>query len=240
MPAPIESGARAILPLTEASLADAVEAVAAQDRDLARVLAVYGCPPLWGRPSGFDTLVSIILEQQVSLASARAAFGRLCEAGPVTPESFLRFSDGELLRIGFSRQKAGYCRGLARAVVSGDVDITALDRLDDDEVYPALMRLKGIGRWTASIYLLMALGRPDVWPTGDIALLQALQEVKGLPNRPTDEEAMRSAEAWRPWRAAAARLLWHWYLSSPRPRRKKQPTDRINVTGAILSSPRLT
>lgn len=221
------------LPLNEASLSRAVEALAAADPDLARVVEAFGCPPLWERATGFPTLVYIILEQQVSLASARAAFSRLSEAGPVTPQTFLRFSDAELLTIGFSRQKAGYCRGLARSVLSGDLDLGALEELQDDAAGTALTRLKGVGPWTASIYLLMALRRPDIWPRGDIALLQALQELKALPARPTDEEALVFAEAWRPWRAAAARLLWHWYLSTPRRR------SRGNGGGPATSRPRL-
>jgi DNA-3-methyladenine glycosylase II len=204
--------------LTESSLSHAVAMLAASDSDLARVVTAFGCPPLWERDPGFSTLVYIILEQQVSLASARAAFGRLVEAGPVTPESFLQFSDAELLRIGFSRQKAGYCRGLAQALVSGDLDISALEDLNDQSAHSALIRIKGIGPWSAAIYLLMALRRPDIWPSGDIALLKALQQLKGLPRRPTGEEALALAEAWRPWRAVAARLLWHWYLSTPRQR----------------------
>ncbi len=204
--------------LTKSSLDRAVDALALADPDLARVVEAFSYPPLWDRPPGFPTLVYIVLEQQVSLASARAAFDRLAAAGPVTPETFLRLSDTELHAIGFSRQKTAYCRGLAAALDSSQLDLAAVDELDDDEARFALTQLKGIGPWTADIYLLMVLCRPNIWPTGDLALLQALQEVKGLDRRPTSAEALAIAEIWHPWRAAAARVLWHWYLSTPRQR----------------------
>lgn len=203
-------------PLTERSLSRAVNALVTVDAGLARVVAQFGRPPLWGRPAGFATLLHIILEQQVSLASARAAFDRLAAAGPVTPEHFLRLSDTELRLIGFSRQKSAYGRGLAEAVMAGRLDLETLASLDDDAARAALVSLKGIGPWTADIYLLMALRRPDIWPTGDLALVQALQDVKNLARRPTADEALAIAEGWRPWRAVAARVLWHWYLSTPR------------------------
>lgn len=204
--------------ITKPDLDRAVDVLASRDEGLARVVAAFGYPPLWDRPPGFPTLVYIILEQQVSLASARAAFERLAAAGPVDPEQFLRFSDSELHAIGFSRQKASYCRGLAQDVASDQIDLDALEMLDDDQVRVALTRIKGIGAWTADIYLLMALCRPNIWPVGDLALVQALREVKGLESRPTPAEALDIAERWHPWRAAAARVLWHWYLSTPRQR----------------------
>jgi DNA-3-methyladenine glycosylase II len=205
-------------PLTERSLARAVQALADRDAELAHAVAMVGVPPLWGRAAGFATLLHIILEQQVSLASARAAFDRLEAAGPVTPERFLIYSDAELRAFGFSRQKAAYCRGLAQALAAGELDLAGLEQLDDEPARAALIRLKGIGPWTADIYLLMALRRPDIWPSGDLALVQALQEVKGLPARPGPLEALRIAQAWRPYRAVAARVLWQWYLNTPRKR----------------------
>ena len=210
--------------LTTCSLGRAVDALVSVDPDLARVVSAFGHPPLWERPPGFPTLVYIVLEQQVSLASARAAFDRLAAAGPVTPDFFLRLSDQELLAIGFSRQKASYCRGLATALASAELDLSAIDELDDQEARAALLQLKGIGPWTADIYLLMALLRPNIWPIGDLALVQALQEVKELDRRPTAAEALAIAELWQPWRAAAARILWHWYLSTPRRRQRPAAT----------------
>ncbi len=195
-------------------------ALAERDPDLARIVARCGPPPLWPRATGFATLIHIILEQQVSLAAARAAFERLGAVGPVTPEHFLRLDDGALKRIGFSRQKTGYGRVLARAVVSGDLDLEELERLDDETARASLLRLKGIGPWTADIYLLMALRRPDVWPVGDLALAAAVRRVKRLRQHPSPERLRAIGERWRPWRAVAARLLWHFYLSTPRRARR--------------------
>lgn len=188
--------------------------LATRDSDLARVLDTFGPPPLWRREPGFATLLHIILEQQVSLLSAKRAFDRLVAvAGPPTPEGVLRLSGAELRAIGFSRQKAAYARALAEAVGTGTLELGTLETLDDDAVRAALTRVKGVGPWTADIYLLMALGRPDAWPGGDLALAVAAQEVKGLPARPSPAALAQLAERWRPQRAAAARLLWHYYLS---------------------------
>jgi DNA-3-methyladenine glycosylase II len=184
------------------------------DAALARIHTAFGPPPLWARAPGFPTLVHIILEQQVSLASARAAMARLLAAvGPLSPAGFLTLDDAELKAIGFSRQKTGYARGLAQAILDARLEPDALEALDDDAVRAQLMSLKGIGRWSADIYLLMALGRPDVWPHGDLALAVAAQQVYGLPTRPSYDELDTMSTAWRPWRAVAARLLWHYYLS---------------------------
>jgi DNA-3-methyladenine glycosylase II len=200
--------------LTHASLAIAVVELAARDEDLAGIVGRYGPPPLWDRPPGFPTLLHIILEQQVSLASAKAAFERLTVAAdPLTPERFLALTDTDLLLIGFSRQKARYGRALASAVRSGSLDLEGLVDGDDDDVRRALVAIPGIGSWTSTIYLLMVLGRPDVWPFGDIALAQAVMEVKGLDRRPSVAELGQIGEAWRPWRSVAARHLWHDYLS---------------------------
>ena len=188
--------------------------LAARDRDLGNVLSRLGPPPMWDRKPGFPTLVHIILEQQVSLASAKACFDKLLAAvGALTPESLLTLDDRTLKGIGFSRQKTVYARILAEAVQTGSLDLDGLSDLPDDEARERLMRLKGIGRWTADIYLLMALGRPDVWPVGDLALVIATQRIKRLDTRPNRGEFEKLGEPWRPWRSVAARLLWHHYLS---------------------------
>jgi DNA-3-methyladenine glycosylase II len=200
--------------LDEATYATGLRTLAAQDADLATILTKLGPPPLWAREPGFPTLLYIILEQQVSLASARAAYERLLTvATPLTPEHFLALDDLTLRTIGFSRQKTVYGRHLAQAIVQGELDLTGLTHLPDDAVRAALLAHKGIGPWTAEIYLLMALLRPDSWPAGDLALQVALQQIKRLPHRPTALEATALAEAWRPWRAIAARLLWQHYLN---------------------------
>ena len=200
-------------PLTGTTLRLACAELAARDPDLAAIVERFGPPPLWERAPGFATLLHIVLEQQVSLASAQAAFDRLVAAvDPLTPEAFLGLSDAALLAIGFSRQKARYGRELAAAVRSGTLDLDALPALDDETVRTQLEAIVGIGRWTSTIYLLMVLGRPDVWPAGDIALATAIAEVKGSARRPGTDEMADLGEAWRPWRSVAARLLWHDYL----------------------------
>ncbi|HJR09163.1 MAG TPA: hypothetical protein VJ842_18025 [Pyrinomonadaceae bacterium] len=195
------------------SYAEGLRYLAARDEDLGRVLAEFGTPPEWFREQGFATLILIILEQQISLASAKAAFARLLAlAAPLTPERFLTLDDDELKRAGFSWQKTAYGRNLARAITSGELDLEAFGGRTDAEVKTELLKVKGIGAWTADIYLLRALRRPDAWPAGDLALAVAAQQVKRLASRPTTRELDALAEAWRPWRAVAARLLWHYYL----------------------------
>jgi DNA-3-methyladenine glycosylase II len=201
-------------PLTREGLLAAVDELAARDADLAAIVARHGPPPLWDREPGFPTLLHIVLEQQVSLASAQAAFDRLrAAADPLTPARFLELTDVELLAIGFSRQKARYGRALAEAIASGGLDLDGLAGLDDDAVHSALQAIPGIGPWTSTIYLLMVLGRPDVWPAGDIALAAAVDEVKGLGHRPDAAGMTELGTIWRPWRSVAARLFWHDYLA---------------------------
>lgn len=204
---------RFLEPLTEARLLEGVALLTAQDADLAAIVHRWGPPPLWAREPGFPALILIILEQQVSLASARAAFNRLLAlATPLTPLRFLELEDETLRAVGFSRQKAGYSRHLAQAIVRGEFDLAGLATLPDDAARAVLVARKGIGPWTADIYLLMCLGRPDIWPVGDLGLQIAMQAIKGLAQRPTLVEMAALAEGWRPWRAVAARLLWHHYL----------------------------
>jgi len=209
--------------LTIAEMHRATRVLARRDPDLARVVRQHGPPPLWRRRPGFATLVHIILEQQVSLASARAAFDRASRLVDVfTPSSFLGLDDRQLRLAGFSRQKTLYCRNLALALLDQSLDLRRLGREDDDAVRRRLTAITGIGAWTADIYLIMALGRPDIWPLGDIALAQAARELKRLQTRPTGLEMNAIGEAWRPWRAVAARVLWHHYLSTPRLRTPRQ------------------
>lgn len=193
----------------------AVAELTERDRDLAAVVERYGPPPFWTREPGFPTLILFILEQQVSLASARAAYDRLLErvGEGLSPTALLDLTDEVLRAVGFSRQKVGYARDLARAVHSGALDLDDLSRRPEDKVRSSLMAVRGIGRWTADVYLLAALRRPDVWPAGDLALARAASEVKGLDAEPATPELETMAEPWRPWRAVAARVLWHDYLS---------------------------
>ncbi|NVN89123.1 MAG: DNA-3-methyladenine glycosylase 2 family protein [Desulfuromonadales bacterium] len=200
--------------LCEQTLESAVRELSQRDRMLDAIVHSCGPPPLWGRDADFSTLIRIILEQQVSLASAKAAFNRLLSSvDSLAPERFLLLDDETLKSIGFSRQKSGYGRNLARAIVEGDLELDALQGMDDEQVRRKLTAIKGIGTWTADIFLLMALRRPDIWPMGDLALAIAIQHLTERDNRPTQEEIDRLSELWKPWRAVAARLLWHYYLS---------------------------
>ena len=200
--------------LDDKSLLIGVKALTKSDPHLRRVVERYGPPPLWDREPGFPSLLKIILEQQVSLASAQATYNKLlAKADPLMPESLLRLSDEELKSVGFSRQKTRYARILAEAIIKGSLDLDGLQRLDDEEVMNTLTSLTGIGPWTAGIYLLMVLRRPDVWPRGDLALLSAMRDVKELECVPSNDDATNIADSWRPWRSVAARILWHHYLS---------------------------
>jgi DNA-3-methyladenine glycosylase II len=210
---PRERAIPVIRPLTRRTLLSAVRGLTNADPALAASVERFGPPPLWAREPTYATIVHLILEQQVSLASARAAFDRLevALASGVEPRAFLELSDAELRAIGFSRQKAGYARDLAAALADG-FDLEGLADLPDEEVRSSLMRLRGIGRWTADIYLIMCLRRPDVWPLGDQALATAALELLELPTRPTFDALELRARSWRPHRATAARILWHHYL----------------------------
>ena len=200
--------------LTEPVFREGVRVLEKRDAHMADVVRNFGPPPLWVREPGFPTLVYIVLEQQVSLSSAKAAFDRLKSAvRPLTPARFLKLTDSELLRIGFSRQKTLYTRLLADSLTRRHFDLGYLNDLHDDAARKMLVAFKGIGKWTADIYLLSALRRPDIWPTGDLALATAVQEVKRLRQRPSPERLEKMSEPWRPWRAVAARLFWHHYLS---------------------------
>ena len=200
--------------LTRSSYLRALRALSKSDPRLARILDELGTPPTWFRLPGFPTLVYVVLEQQVSLASAKAAYDRLNQTvSPLTPESFLSLGSPTLKKVGFSRQKTDYCRRLAIAAMSGKLDLDRLARMSDDEAKEILMGQKGIGRWTADIYLVHALRRPDAWPATDLALATAAFEELGLKSRPTADDLEEIGEKWRPWRSVAARLLWHAYLS---------------------------
>jgi DNA-3-methyladenine glycosylase II len=191
----------------------AARALAAVDPDLGRLLEAHGPPPAWHRGSGFRTLVHIVLGQQVSLGSARSALERLERAvGPATPEALATAGEATLREAGLTRQKSRYLVDLATVVAGGTLELGALDRAPDEAVITTLTSLRGIGRWTADIYLLMGLGRPDVWPSGDLALIVAARTAKGMPADAPASEVALIADHWRPFRSTAARMLWQDYL----------------------------
>ncbi|WP_240670623.1 DNA-3-methyladenine glycosylase family protein [Actinoplanes solisilvae] len=201
--------------MSEADLGRGIAELTRREARFAAVVRRHGRPPTWARPPGFASLVHIMLEQQVSLASARATFERLkVLAEPLTAKNFLALDDVQLRAAGFSGQKARYVRALAGAVESGELVLAALPELDDDGVDAALRTVVGVGPWTAAIYRLSAMGRPDAWPAGDLAVAAGIAELWQLPRLPTPAETVLRAEAWRPWRAVAARLLWQQYLAT--------------------------
>jgi DNA-3-methyladenine glycosylase II len=200
--------------LDRVSLLSGVRALARRDRRLAELVARHGPPPLWARRPGFTTLLRIILEQQVTLASAAALYNRLAVAvRPFDPAGFLAVGAMGLQRLGVTRQKTRYALALADQVTRGQLALRRLGRCSDAEARERLMQVPGIGPWTASIYLLMALRRPDVWPPGDLALDKALARLRGSASTLSAAEVEALTAPWRPLRAVAARILWHSYLS---------------------------
>src|SRR3954454_16742589 len=184
-----------------------------KDNDLKKIIAQFGYPPLWSRVPSFATLIHIILEQQVSLASAKAAFLKLeSKIGHITPEKISQLSDEEMKACYFSRQKIKYARHLADEIASGKLNIEHLNNSPDDLVRTELKKVKGIGDWTVDVYLMMVLHRCDCFATGDIALIKSIKEVKGLSPLTSKEEILSLVENWKPYRTVAAFMLWHAYI----------------------------
>jgi DNA-3-methyladenine glycosylase II len=197
--------------------------LAAADADLANIINTHGYPPLWSRPNTFETLVHIILEQQVSLASALSALNKLRERiQEITPARVLLLTDEEFKACYFSRQKTTYTKYLAEAIISGQINLTELEQLPDEMIRAKLTALKGIGNWTADVYLMFVLQHADIFPVGDLAAVNALKRVKKLPKETTREELIAVAEQWQPYRTVASMLLWHYYLASPKPSPKER------------------
>lgn len=203
--------------LTTQTFSAGLQTLINNDPDLAKVISTYGRPPMWTREPGFESLLLIILEQQVSVTSARRVFDRL--SGIVSPFSaarLLEIDDATLKSAGLTRQKLTYCKYLSQAIVTGQLRLDEFNKMTDGDVRTALMNIKGIGSWTADVYLLLALKRQDVLPIGDLAVKVAIQEIKRLPKTPAKEEMLAISVIWQPWRAIAARILWHYYLSTRR------------------------
>ncbi|MEM6605324.1 MAG: DNA-3-methyladenine glycosylase 2 family protein [Pseudomonadota bacterium] len=200
--------------LTQRRFSEAVRELAHRDSDIKAIVERIGAPkPIYRQP-GFASLAYIILEQQVSLASAKSTFEKLTlQTGPFTPTALLDLDDENLRSAGVSRQKARYLRVLARAVCDGTLFLEELERQSDEQVRAELTALTGIGDWTADVYLLMALRRPDLWPVGDLALVKAVGEIKGLSPRPDPSQLNSLGESYRPYRSVATRLYWHHYLN---------------------------
>jgi DNA-3-methyladenine glycosylase II len=201
-------------PLDEPALARAVRTLARAEPRFAHIVKRHGPPPLWPRDPGFQTLVLLMLEQQVSLAQGRAMYARIANAtGAVTPANVAKLGEAGLRALGVTRQKSAYLAALANRLERNDFDLDALGTLSDADADAALDALHRVGPWTAQCYLLFALRRSDVFPAADLALLEAVRQLWRLRQRPSPESLARRAQAWRPHRAVAARLLWHHYLS---------------------------
>ena len=201
-----------------------------KDRDLKAIITRYGYPPMWQREPGFQTLIHIILEQQVSLASAKAALDRLIEKiGEISPEKLLLLSDTDMRSCYFSRQKTVYARYLAQSLIDKHLDLDVLNKQPDDEIRTELKKLKGIGDWTVDVYLLMGLQRSDIFPIGDLAMVNSMKKIKGLDKSTTKEKLLDIAEAWKPYRSVAAMVLWHDYLESRKTKQKitKKQVEKI-------------
>lgn len=204
--------------MSEPGLDEAFEFLSRTDPDFKRALTLISPLPSRQKPPGFSHLCKIIIEQQVSLASAAAIWGRFEAAiGPISPANLQVFTEDELRALGLSRQKARYCHALANDITEGRLDLEALSHQDDAAAMAALITVKGIGRWTAEIYLMSCLGRQDVWPAGDVALQIALQHLKDLTERPGLAEMDTHAEKLRPYRTIAARILWRYYSDVVKP-----------------------
>ncbi len=199
-------------PRPDLSLKPALEELSRRDADIARAYAVCGVPETRNRKPGFPGLVRIVVGQQVSAGAARAIAERLDAAvSPITPAAMLKATDARLRKAGLSRAKIVYLRGLARAIEEGALNLDAIARQDDAEATASLRAHKGIGRWSAELYLLFSLRRPDVWPAGDLAVRAAVKRLKKLRALPDEKRMDHIAEPWRPYRSAAALFLWHYY-----------------------------
>jgi len=213
--------------LTRESLREGARALAARDPDLAHIVRRLGDPPVWGRRPGFSTLIRIILEQQVSLLSARAMYRRLdAHVNGTTPGAVHALRVAGLRKLGFTRQKAAYCHGLAKRVLDGSLDLQAVARSSDVAGRVALLAVPGLGPWSVDIYYLMALRRPDVWPQGDLALAASLRDIKRLRGLPSRRDQEMLTDHWRPWRSVAARILWLHYLAERGQRVATVPASR--------------
>ncbi len=199
---------------TPSEFRDICDSLAAKDKDIKNILDRYDYPPFWSRPNTFETLVHIILEQQVSIASALATLNKLKGyVGEITPECILNLSDEELRTCYFSRQKTAYVKHLAQALLDKQIDLEKLETQSDDAIRTTLSQLKGIGNWTIDIYLIFVLKRSDIFPIGDLAAVNALKQLKNIPKETPREVLMEKTAYWQPFRTVATMLLWHYYLS---------------------------
>jgi DNA-3-methyladenine glycosylase II len=197
--------------ITKEIFKQAVETLSKRDPDLNMFYRTSGLPLLRTRSPGYGTLLKVICAQQVSTAAARAITGRLDSISkPMTPESFIGLSDKKVRKIGLSHQKENYGRGIAEAIINGTFSLRKIANMGDEQAIAEMMKLKGIGRWTAEVYLIFALRRPDLWPIDDLGIVKGVMGMKGLTSRPSRQELIQIGELYKPWRSAAARMMWHY------------------------------
>lgn len=209
-------------PLTRAALSEALRLLGERDPMLRDLALEFGKPPLWQRSQNFETLVHIVLEQKVSLASALAVMQRVRLLCPdMSARQFLSVADTALRTAGISERKISYCNSMAESLLQGDLDLRKLRRLPDEAVLDSLMKVRGIGPWTAGVYLLMAMRRPDAWASGDRALVVSMAESARWESIPEYAQFDEYAKRWQPHRGTAARMLWHSYLQ------RRQKMNRV-------------
>ncbi|GAB4349774.1 MAG: DNA-3-methyladenine glycosylase [Gammaproteobacteria bacterium] len=190
--------------------------LAEADRDIARAVKQMGLPEPRLRPAGFETLFAVIVSQQISTEAARAIRERVVALmGEVTPQALLRVKPDALRQAGMSFRKIDYARGLAQAIVDGELDLDGMKKRSDAEVIEAITALRGFGAWSAEIYLMFSLRRRDVFPAGDLALRSALARLKGIEEKVTERQARELVEHWSPWRSVGSLFLWHYYRGAP-------------------------
>jgi DNA-3-methyladenine glycosylase II len=207
--------------LTVRTLKSSLRRLAERDAHVAAAVERYGFPALRRRPPGFEALLRAIVAQQISIQAAASIWKRIEAAvAPLTAEAYCAVSEEMLRACGLSRQKLAYARSLAELVRSGEVPLDRFDELDDEEAIASLVKIKGVGRWTAEIYLMFALGRRDMWPVDDLGLVVGMQRMKNLRRRPDKKRMLRLGEPWRPWRSAGAHLLWHYFHETQAERRR--------------------
>ena len=197
--------------ITKLTLSEGARELCKRDEDLARVVSEIGLPSLRSRAPGYNAILNIICGQQISTSAARAIGERLARIeNPMTHKTALKLGPDRLRSAGLSAPKVEYALGIAEAIENGEFSFRKVARMPDDEAIQEMIKLKGIGRWSAEVYLLFALRRPDLWPADDLGIIKGYTHLKGLKEYPDREKLIKIGEPWKPWRSVAARLLWHY------------------------------
>jgi DNA-3-methyladenine glycosylase II len=231
-----------MLKLTPKRMQEGLAHLAAVDPDMARAIAEVGHPPMRTSDPGFATLLRSIMGQQVSVHAARSIWEKLNRlVSPMTPENMMLASDATLREAGLSAQKARYAKALAADIVEKRLDFDGVHTMEDEHAIAELSKALGVGRWTAEIYLMFALGRVDIMPGNDLGLITAAHHLKGLRRRPDEKKLRRMAEAWKPWRSVASLLLWHYRHNMPdwsEPGKKKAAKPKTKTPASKKSAPK--